>query len=204
LAASDLTGDPGVGDFVDDGTPGRGHVPLLPGSRAIDAIPWGANGCGTTLYSDQRWQARPESAGGACDIGAYEVAVAGQPLSAWVTGVTPNYVTCTNVTTGQVMTLNHQAAPWDCEAAGLGVTAGDQVALHVRGPVTQAATDVGGAVAGMVPSGGGCTNRTTGQQVKFEALFQGELGATAASCMAAGLVVHPGNSVQLHVAGATE
>jgi len=54
------------------------------------------------------------------------------------------------------------------------------------------------------PNGGGCTNRTTGQQVKFQALFQGMPGATAASCVAAGLVVQPGDSVQLHVAGAAE
>jgi len=56
----------------------------------------------------------------------------------------------------------------------------------------------------MAPNGGGCTNRTTGQQVKFQALFQGMPGATAASCVAAGLVVQPGDSVQLHVAGAAE
>jgi hypothetical protein len=57
---------------------------------------------------------------------------------------------------------------------------------------------------GMAPRGGACTNRTTGQQVKFEALFQGEPGATAASCGAAGLVIHPGDSVQVRVQGAAE
>jgi hypothetical protein len=95
-------------------------------------------------------------------------------------------------------------SPWDCEAAGLGVTPGDQVALRVRGPVKKHATDVGAAVVGMAPTGGGCTNRTTGQQVKFQALFQGEPGATAASCVAAGLVVHPGDQVQMRVQGAAE
>jgi hypothetical protein len=63
LAASDLTGDPGVGDFVDDGTPGRGHFPLLPASRAIEAGD-DAN-CPPT---DQLGQPRV----GRCDIGAVE------------------------------------------------------------------------------------------------------------------------------------
>jgi hypothetical protein len=52
----------------------------------------------------------------------------------------------------------------------------------------------------MTPSSGGCTNRTTGQQVAFQHL----VGATAASCVAAGLVIHPGDQVQLHVQGAAE
>ena len=37
LLSSDLTGDPGLGAFVDDGMPGRGHFPLNPGSQAVDA-----------------------------------------------------------------------------------------------------------------------------------------------------------------------
>jgi hypothetical protein len=130
--------------------------------------------------------------------------VAGQPLSAWVTGVTPHTVVCKNVTTGQAVTLSAPVSPWDCEAAGLAVRSGDVVALRVRGPVTQSAADVGGAVVGMAPNSGGCTNRTTGQQVKFQALFQGEPGATAASCLAAGLIVQPGDTVQMRVQGVAE
>src|SRR5262249_17360928 len=37
LQPSDLTGDPGLGAFTDNGTPGNGHFPLLPTSRALDA-----------------------------------------------------------------------------------------------------------------------------------------------------------------------
>jgi len=37
LQPTDLTGDPGLGPFTDNGTPGNGHFPLLPGSQAIDA-----------------------------------------------------------------------------------------------------------------------------------------------------------------------
>jgi hypothetical protein len=195
--------DPRLGSLEDHRGPTLTHA-LLPGSPALDAIPWGTNSCGTTLVSDQRWQSRPQPAGGNCDIGAYEVAVAGQPLGAWVTGVTPHTVVCENVTTGQAVTLSAPVSPWDCEATGLGVTPGDQVALRVRGPVKHGAKDVGGAVVGMAPSGGACTNRTTGQQMKFQALFQGEPGATAASCVAAGLVIHPGDQVQMHVQGVAE
>jgi hypothetical protein len=66
--------DPLFGPLQDNGGPTLTHA-LLPGSPAIDAIPWGTNGCGTTLISDQRWQARPQPAGGACDSGAYEAEV---------------------------------------------------------------------------------------------------------------------------------
>src|SRR5262244_1452514 len=37
LQGTDLTGDPGLGAFTDDGTPGNGHFPLLFTSRAINA-----------------------------------------------------------------------------------------------------------------------------------------------------------------------
>jgi hypothetical protein len=203
-APTDLPGtDPRLGPLQDNGGPTLTHA-LLPGSPALDAIPWGVNGCGTSLIGDQRWQARPEAGEGACDIGAYERTEAGQPLGAWVTGLTPRTVVCQNVTTGREVTLSDPVSPWDCEAVGLGVTPGDQVALRVRGPVKKNVTDVGGAVVGMAPNGGGCTNRTTGQQVKFQALFQGEPGATAASCVAAGLVVQPGDQVQMRVQGVAE
>jgi hypothetical protein len=61
LQGSDLTGDPGLDTFTDDGTPGNGHFPLLPTSPAIDA--------GTTAacpLTDQLGQRRI----GRCDIGA--------------------------------------------------------------------------------------------------------------------------------------
>jgi hypothetical protein len=63
LQASDLTGDPGFGDFTDNGTPGNGHFPLLPTSQAIDAGNDAA--CPPT---DQLGQPRV----GQCDIGASE------------------------------------------------------------------------------------------------------------------------------------
>ncbi len=46
-------------------------IALLPGSPAVDSIPPGVNGCGTTIITDQRGVARPFGPG--CDIGAYEL-----------------------------------------------------------------------------------------------------------------------------------
>ena len=63
LQPTDLTGDPGLAAFIDDGTPGNGHFPLLEASPAIDA---GDNdACPAT---DQIGEPRV----GTCDIGAIE------------------------------------------------------------------------------------------------------------------------------------
>jgi hypothetical protein len=63
LQASDLTGDPDLGDFVDPGAPGQGQFPLLPGSPAIDA--GNAAACPPTDQLDTLRR-------GPCDIGAIE------------------------------------------------------------------------------------------------------------------------------------
>jgi hypothetical protein len=53
-APTDLPGtDPQLGPLQDNGGPTFTQA-LLPGSPAIDTIPWGTNGCGTTVISDQR------------------------------------------------------------------------------------------------------------------------------------------------------
>jgi hypothetical protein len=60
---TDLSGDPGLGAFTDDEAPGRGHIPLLAASRAINA------GTDTVCpRTDQLGQPRV----GVCDIGAIE------------------------------------------------------------------------------------------------------------------------------------
>jgi hypothetical protein len=61
--ANDLVGDPGLGDFADDGASGQVYVPLLPVSRAIDAGDRAA--CPPT---DQLGHSRFN----VCDIGAVE------------------------------------------------------------------------------------------------------------------------------------
>jgi hypothetical protein len=63
LRATDRTGDLGAGEFTSDRPPGRGHVPLLPDSQAIEA--------GNPAFcppTDQLGQWRV----GVCDIGAVE------------------------------------------------------------------------------------------------------------------------------------
>jgi hypothetical protein len=92
LLPTDLTGDPGLGPFTDDGTPGHGHFPLLPDSPAIDA---GNNtACPTT---DQLGQPRV----GRCDIGAFEFNALPPVVNSLVTFVplTSTYQT-TSETTG--------------------------------------------------------------------------------------------------------
>ena len=70
-AASHSNTDPQLdpAGLVSNGGP-TSTVALLSGSPAIDAIPQGTNGCGTTITTDQRGVTRPFGAG--CDIGAYE------------------------------------------------------------------------------------------------------------------------------------
>jgi len=63
LQPSDLTGDPGLGDFTDNGRPGHGHFPLLPTSQAIDA-----GNDAICPRTDQLGRRRI----GPCDIGAIE------------------------------------------------------------------------------------------------------------------------------------
>jgi hypothetical protein len=63
LQPGDLTGDPGLGPFTDNGKPGNGHFPLLPTSQAIDA----ANNA-VCPKKDQIGQPRKPH----CDIGSIE------------------------------------------------------------------------------------------------------------------------------------
>lgn len=73
LEESDLTGDAGLGEFVNNETPGGGYYPLLADSQAVDA--------GSSEYcpgTDQRGNLRPADGNGdtvaECDIGAFELA----------------------------------------------------------------------------------------------------------------------------------
>lgn len=75
LQATDLTGDPGLGDFTDNGTPGNGHFPLLATSQAIDE--GNSDVCldDPILTTDQIGQPRRDGDGDGtvvCDIGAIE------------------------------------------------------------------------------------------------------------------------------------
>lgn len=53
-----------------------GDIPthrLGSGSPALDRIPLGTNGCGTTIAVDERGVSRPQPPGGSCDVGAFEL-----------------------------------------------------------------------------------------------------------------------------------
>ncbi|MBA4372567.1 MAG: hypothetical protein C0402_06855 [Thermodesulfovibrio sp.] len=63
---------PLLGPLQDNGGPTFTHA-LLDGSPAIDSIPNGVNGCGTTITTDQRGVSRPQPSAGLCDMGAFEV-----------------------------------------------------------------------------------------------------------------------------------
>ena len=68
LLPNDLTGDPGLDAFTDNGTPGNGHFPLLETSRAIDAVNNEVCFSNPVLATDQIGNPRV----GICDIGAIE------------------------------------------------------------------------------------------------------------------------------------
>jgi len=66
------TADPLLGPLSDNGgtTPTQA---LLSGSPAIDHIPNGTSGCGTSVTADQRYVPRPMGPG--CDIGSFELSL---------------------------------------------------------------------------------------------------------------------------------
>jgi hypothetical protein len=63
FTASDRQGDPGLGEFIDDGAPGHGRFSLLSSSQAIDAGNEAACAATDQLDTPRR---------GICDIGAVE------------------------------------------------------------------------------------------------------------------------------------
>ncbi len=79
-------------------------IPLLSGSAAIDAIPLLANGCGTTILTDQRGVLRPQ--GSACDIGAFENALNQVQITFNTAPAGPSYTAGASSYTGQqILTL---------------------------------------------------------------------------------------------------
>lgn len=64
-----LNGDPMLGNLADNGGFGETHLPD-PASKALNTIPAGTNGCGTTFSTDQRGEIRPLES--SCDVGAVE------------------------------------------------------------------------------------------------------------------------------------
>ncbi len=68
----DLIDDPLLGPLQNNGGPTLTHA-LADTSPALNRIPYGTKGCGTTFTTDQRGEDRPDSPDGKCDIGAFEL-----------------------------------------------------------------------------------------------------------------------------------
>ncbi len=92
-AAGDVVNtEPGLGPLQDNGGPTPTQA-LPAGSPAVDAGSCTDLG-GNTLTTDQRGVARPQPAGGKCDIGAYELV----PAAAAAPGAVPGTPTATSST----------------------------------------------------------------------------------------------------------
>jgi predicted outer membrane repeat protein len=92
--------DPLLGPLQNNGGP-TSTFALSTGSPAIDAIPNGNNGCGTTITTDQRGAARPYPAGGSCDIGSFEVGAAPTPPSGGGTTAGPGGASAEDIARSQ-------------------------------------------------------------------------------------------------------
>lgn len=68
--------NPLLGGLQNNGGPTYTHA-LLNGSPAVDKVPFGIHGCGTTIPTDQRGYSRP--GGTHCDMGSFEFAAQGTP-----------------------------------------------------------------------------------------------------------------------------
>ena len=118
-------------------------------------------------------------------------------FGASVTGVHPREVFCKNWTTGQLLQFDPSSAPsWNCLAAGLLVSRGDNVTTRVKGLLDDSAEVVAGTVTGTRPVKAGCTNLTTEQHVGIA--LEGE---TAWNCTDLGHEVAPGDLIQMSVRG---
>jgi hypothetical protein len=112
-------------------------------------------------------------------------------------GFQPRSVACRNVTTGQRVKILPQPGPqpWDCQGAGLGVSPGDVLGMTARGKAT--GLPIGGSAINFEPSKVICRNVTTGRRVTIML----PSGADSWDCVAAGLVVTPGDVMRITVRG---
>ena len=82
-AHDQTTADPLLFALTDNGGDTETHA-LDTGSPAINKIPYGKNGCGTTYTEDQRGVTRPQ--GYSCDIGAFELEITGDTIGMYSRG----------------------------------------------------------------------------------------------------------------------
>jgi hypothetical protein len=119
-----------------------------------------------------------------------------------VTGMSPTSgtVTCRNLTTKRAVriAIQAEAESWDCERAGLGVTAGDtiQLQLTVNGASDAVPSeDLGFVVTGMSPQMGTvtCQNLTIRKTVRIAIRD----GVRSWDCEQAGLAVNAGDRIRM-------
>ncbi len=170
--------------LADNGGPTKTHA-LLAGSSAIDD----AGPCG--IPGDQRGFARDAL----CDSGSVEFGAA--PMGGAPIGLQVQRVTCKNVTTGQTVTIAQPQGSFNCEDAGLTVSAGDNVRLDIGGRSID--TDTGATAIGISQLRVRCLNRTTSQQVQFQ-----PSGTQSWSCLDEGLTYGPSDRLQQTVLGVAD
>jgi CSLREA domain-containing protein len=163
--SNNLTGqDPQLGALSNNGGPTQTHVPQKT-SPALDAIPVGVSGCGTTYTDDQRSANRGDSK---CDLGALE---RGTPASlSVVAGNSQSTIrTMAFATPLKVQLLDTVGAALDGEpvtfsgplsGAGVVLPAGGQTttALDGTAQIQAAANDVAGGPYTVTASSGNLTS----------------------------------------------
>ena len=108
LIPTDLTGEPGLAGFTDNGTPGNGRFPLLTSSQAIDS--GSDDDCPPT---DQLGYPRIDGDGDGeinCDIGAIEFQGANQPPMAIVDEEGPD-ISSVTANPNKLWPSNHKMMP---------------------------------------------------------------------------------------------
>jgi hypothetical protein len=112
-------------------------------------------------------------------------------------------VVCSNLNSGQKVTIRPQEATWDCQAAGLSANTGETVAMQIEGSVdSDVDTGVGGGSMGYGSlSGVTCWNRTSGQ--RLSGISPDEEGSRW-DCGAGGLTASPGDNVIMVVRGSVD
>lgn len=118
------------------------------------------------------------------------------PVGDSTTGLFPLQSVCLNRTSGQTVPIVLLGeTSWDCGASGLTVNSGDAVDMFVRG-VRTGPDNVGGSVTGVNTLLAMCRNGTTGQTVTI--LLRGQ---ASWDCQTSGLLVNPGDRVDMFVRG---
>jgi hypothetical protein len=117
------------------------------------------------------------------------------PVLGGVRRVIPARVVCLNQTSGQKVVIRKDTKEYDCTAAGLVTHLGESLSIRVDGKIGNISTAVGGNVIGITPRQVVCVNTTRGQRITLPQR------TPSWNCQAAGLVVHPGDTIWMQITG---